>query len=724
MSTFDGYINEFPDIRIDHFRSLHGPALAYFLSHVHSDHLTGLETFKSPFIYCSPATREILLRLEKWPVRVNLAKGLLENPHQQTYKALKKILKPIPLDTPTTLELSPGHDIQVTLLDANHCVGAVMFLIEGDGHAILYTGDIRSEPWFVNSIARHPAMVEYSSGLKTLDRIYLDTSIISDEPLQTKAEGLRELLHKVRKYPDDTIFHLQAWTYGYEEVWIALAKALKSKIHVDHYKYGIYRSLATKATDNRFAAQTHLDKLAPSLAGFTCGNRQYEGYLTKEEDVRIHSCEKGMGCKVMENKPVVWLKPIVAHLEDGEDWEEVGIGGGGDDLARDGTFIDGGGLEQLKAVVGEAQYMTPETKEGLNKMLNQASVSFGAAGLRIDLPTSIEEPSIPDILQGIATKVRAYRNPVHKPINEANGSSLPRKIRFPYARHSSLPELRLFVDAFKPRDVWPNTVDRDKWIKQGITIKDLFGDYCSGSVFPHDILLGMIQEAMERQEGDTEPNESQETRGTSEEEEEVFLPTSCSNARPPEPDEEGHLRVRSRTRVSTETRVTALQIRHHAYPAYPSSELGGPSAAVEELPDTEVPDSSQCGEKRDYETFRTDQRGLSSPSLGAHPSHQVSRDFGEDSQPAPLKPRMIQLLQLPPPDETDGSENEVENEGELPRLQGDSQTSNISDHTYAARLHAYETARANLEGREEWGVIGLISTTDNHSSLDVELGES
>lgn len=28
-------------------------------------------------------------------------------------------------------------------IQANHCPGAVMFLIEGDGKAVLYTGDIR-----------------------------------------------------------------------------------------------------------------------------------------------------------------------------------------------------------------------------------------------------------------------------------------------------------------------------------------------------------------------------------------------------------------------------------------------------------------------------------------------------------------------------------------------------------------------------------------------------
>jgi len=128
MSTFDGIVKEFPEIRIDYFRSGKEeaqPPLAYFVSHVHSDHLAGLETCKSPFIYCSPATREILLRLEKYPHRMNFAKGVLES-RKQTYSHLKKLLKPIPLDTPTTIELSPGNSIRVTLLDANVSVQVVL----------------------------------------------------------------------------------------------------------------------------------------------------------------------------------------------------------------------------------------------------------------------------------------------------------------------------------------------------------------------------------------------------------------------------------------------------------------------------------------------------------------------------------------------------------------------------------------------------------------------
>lgn len=108
-------------------------------------------------------------------------------------------------------------------------------MIEGQGKAILYTGDIRSEPWWVNSIARNPCLVEYTSGLKILDRIYLDTSMLDDYTLQTKAEGLHHLLSQVVRYPKDTIFCMQAWTYGYEEVWIALSKVLQSKVIYEPY---------------------------------------------------------------------------------------------------------------------------------------------------------------------------------------------------------------------------------------------------------------------------------------------------------------------------------------------------------------------------------------------------------------------------------------------------------------------------------------------------------
>ena len=134
MSTFNGIVREFPEIRIDYFRSHpdRPPPKAYFLSHMHSDHIVGLEFVKGTFVYCTTTTRNILLKLEKYPHRINFAKGILES-RKLHYHHLDTILRPLPLGTATEIELSPKSTIRVTLLDANHCPGAVMFLIEGNG---------------------------------------------------------------------------------------------------------------------------------------------------------------------------------------------------------------------------------------------------------------------------------------------------------------------------------------------------------------------------------------------------------------------------------------------------------------------------------------------------------------------------------------------------------------------------------------------------------------
>lgn len=111
----------------------------------------------------------------------------------------------------------------------------------------------------------------------------------------------------------------------------------------------IYKSLVRKDTLDKFANQTYLSKEAPSLVGFTCGNNQQPGCLTLDQDVRIHSCERGTPCAVMQHKPVVWIKPIVAHLKDGRDLLETGVGGGAGDLNKE--------VELQTMSAGEVAYM-------------------------------------------------------------------------------------------------------------------------------------------------------------------------------------------------------------------------------------------------------------------------------------------------------------------------------------------------------------------------------
>ena len=62
MSTFDGILREFPWISVDHFARREG-VRGFFLSHCHSDHMTGLAVKKWPAslpIYCSMTSANML----------------------------------------------------------------------------------------------------------------------------------------------------------------------------------------------------------------------------------------------------------------------------------------------------------------------------------------------------------------------------------------------------------------------------------------------------------------------------------------------------------------------------------------------------------------------------------------------------------------------------------------------------------------------------------------
>ncbi|KAK4992096.1 hypothetical protein LTR66_006376 [Elasticomyces elasticus] len=376
MSTFKGICQEVPQIRIDYFRASPDalPPLACFLSHAHSDHLQGLESFRSPFIYCSAATRELVLGLEKYPHRINFAKGILET-RKQTYGHLKKLLIAIPLETPTDIELTPERTIRVTLFDANHCVGAVMFLIQSGGQAILYTGDIRSEPWWVNSLIRHPILIPYATGVEKLNTIYLDTTFASKQQpyhhFPSKAAGIQEMLDKVHKFPKhSTVFYFDAWTFGYEECWMALSGALQSRVHLDDYRLRLYN--ATKV---------------PSLVGFQCGNREQAGCLTSDQDTpRIHSCERGTECIVYRpHVDFVRITPIVSR-HDGYEIPELGVGGGQSDLSHTCEFDinDSASFGQLVALCASKLNNEPQLLTNIVKHLT--AIAEDGHTIQLQLP--------------------------------------------------------------------------------------------------------------------------------------------------------------------------------------------------------------------------------------------------------------------------------------------------------------------------------------------------
>jgi hypothetical protein len=69
-----------------------------------------------------------------------------------------------------------------------------------------------------------------------------------------------------------------------------------------------------------------------------------------------------------------------------------------------------------------------------------------------------------------------------------------KKIKFPYSRHSSYSELCCLVEAFKPMDIFPCTIDELSWTRE-VSMRSLFGHLCCGNHFRHDDEMMKLYEA-------------------------------------------------------------------------------------------------------------------------------------------------------------------------------------------------------------------------------------
>lgn len=144
------------------------------------------------------------------------------------------------------------------------------FLIEGAQGAVLHTGDFRAEPCFRDSISRNPFLQRYLVGpppvfpgksadfIDTLDTIYLDTACMLC-PVSVPTKVRRNMLHTCRCLSDgshirsqkaattglielmslcdpSSMFFINAWTWGYEDVLKAVARAFRSKVSFSYLR--------------------------------------------------------------------------------------------------------------------------------------------------------------------------------------------------------------------------------------------------------------------------------------------------------------------------------------------------------------------------------------------------------------------------------------------------------------------------------------------------------
>ncbi|PCH39848.1 hypothetical protein WOLCODRAFT_131092 [Wolfiporia cocos MD-104 SS10] len=320
-TPYDSFLRPY-NIRVDNFTACSDTLSSqplYLLTHTHTDHLVGLSAPSfSGTIICSADAKEMLLRHEVYTERALKDKEYRAE-KVRTYNHLKRVpqrmqdgsvvyagsrdlLRTLPLNDPT-FEGAPGEEVfRISLLEANHCPGAVMFLVEGSKGAVLHTGDLRAEPWFLESLKRNPCVQRYLapsnytfdewrgpySVIQTLEAIYLDTAcLLSTLPIPTKEEATAGLMDLMTLMPPTTSFFVNCWTWGYEDILKAIARTFRSKIHVDRYKYSVYKH--------------------------TRGDLFLQSIITQDAaSTRFHACERFNRCKHVNVEGHASLAPSAA----------------------------------------------------------------------------------------------------------------------------------------------------------------------------------------------------------------------------------------------------------------------------------------------------------------------------------------------------------------------------------------------------------------------------
>ncbi len=128
----------------------------------------------------------------------------------------EKLVVGLDLNKRYLLKNSVANQFYVTLIDANHCPGAVMFLFEGRFGRILATGDFRYTPkMFENTCLSNTS----------LDRCYLDTTYLHPiySNIPSRKNAMNEMIDLIyiclQKYGRHrVIFEILLKNLGKEEI--------------------------------------------------------------------------------------------------------------------------------------------------------------------------------------------------------------------------------------------------------------------------------------------------------------------------------------------------------------------------------------------------------------------------------------------------------------------------------------------------------------------------
>ncbi|KAM9344242.1 5' exonuclease Apollo isoform 2-T3 [Pholidichthys leucotaenia] len=143
------------------------------------------------------------------------------------------------------LELGPPHllplddigkeKLTVTLMDANHCPGAAMFLFEGYFGSILYTGDFRYTPLMLREPCLRNNIV--------IDVLYLDnTNCDPNRTLPSRQRATQQIKEIIRSHPNHNVV-IGLYALGKESLLLDLAVEFRTWVEVSFERMEILRAL-------------------------------------------------------------------------------------------------------------------------------------------------------------------------------------------------------------------------------------------------------------------------------------------------------------------------------------------------------------------------------------------------------------------------------------------------------------------------------------------------
>ncbi|XP_054810637.1 DNA ligase 6-like isoform X2 [Prosopis cineraria] len=208
---------------VDAFRHAGDYSVAYFLSHFHSDHYTGLgPNWSKGIVYCSNTTARLVVEVLGVP---------------------SKFVVPLRLCEPVDID-----GCEVTLVDANHCPGAVQFLfkipgVDGKCERYVHTGDFR----FSKAMKLEPLLAPYIGA----DAVFLDTTYCHPKfQFPSQEESVAYVVDVVGRTEGENdcstrnvLFLVATYVVGKEKILLELARRFKRKVHVDARKMEVLRVL-------------------------------------------------------------------------------------------------------------------------------------------------------------------------------------------------------------------------------------------------------------------------------------------------------------------------------------------------------------------------------------------------------------------------------------------------------------------------------------------------